>query len=276
MKQSLPARVVTYALIITGLGFVVLPFLYMVATSLTRYAYTLPFPPRLWPEHPTLENFVTAWTTENFQLYTLNTLVVAVATTAVVLMVCSMLAYAFARFEFAGKEAIFRLLVASMMIPGMITLIPTFLVMRDFHLLDSLTGLVTIQTSTTLAFSTFLLRGFFEQLPRELEDAVRVDGGSAWTVYWRIMLPLAQPALATVAIMTFLGAWDEYYWPLILINDQLKRTLPIALRIFQGMYLTNWSVVFAASLIAMLPELLVFAFFQRYFVQGLTAGANKG
>ena len=276
MKQSLPARVVTYALIITGLGFVVLPFLYMVATSLTRYAYTLPFPPRLWPEHPTLENFVTAWTTENFQLYTLNTLVVAGPPTAVVLMVCSMLAYAFARFEFAGKEAIFRLLVASMMIPGMITLIPTFLVMRDFHLLDSLTGLVTIQTSTTLAFSTFLLRGFFEQLPRELEDAVRVDGGSAWTVYWRIMLPLAQPALATVAIMTFLGAWDEYYWPLILINDQLKRTLPIALRIFQGMYLTNWSVVFAASLIAMLPELLVFAFFQRYFVQGLTAGANKG
>ena len=276
MKQSLPARVVTYALIITGLGFVVLPFLYMVATSLTRYAYTLPFPPRLWPEHPTLENFVTAWTTDNFPLYPLNTLVGAVATTAVVLMVCSMLAYAFARFEFAGKEAIFRLLVASMMIPGMITLIPTFLVMRDFHLLDSLTGLVTIQTSTTLAFSTFLLRGFFEQLPRELEDAVRVDGGSAWTVYWRIMLPLALPALATVAIMTFLGAWDEYYWPLILINDQLKRTLPIALRIFQGMYLTNWSVVFAASLIAMLPELLVFAFFQRYFVQGLTAGANKG
>lgn len=276
LKLSLSSRVVLLLVLATGAFIMVAPFLYMTATALTRYAYSLPFPPRLFPAEPTVENFVTAWTSNNFARYTLNSLLVAVSTVVVTLAVSSSLAYAFARFQFPAKEVIFRILLFSMMVPGMVTLIPTFLVMRDLYLLDSRLGLVLLYSSTGIPFNTFLLRSFFEGLPRDLEEAVLVDGGNRWTILRHVILPLSTPALATVAIFSFMGAWDEFFWALTLIKDESKRTLPIAIRLFQGMHATNYSLVFAASLIAMVPGLGLFAFFQRYFIQGLTSGATKG
>ncbi len=276
MKLSWMQRTLLYAAIVAGAFVMLAPFIYMLSTALTRYAYTLPFPPRLIPAEPTLENFVRAWTSNNFAAYTLNSLMVAAATVLGVVLVASLTAYGFARFEFRGKEFLFRVVLFSMMVPGIISLIPTFLVMRDVHLLDSRLGLVVLYTATGVAFNTFLLRQFFEGLPRELEEAVRVDGGGRWTIYRHIILPLSQPALATVSIFTFLGAWDEYFWALTLIKDEAKRTLPIAIRLFQGMHATNYSLVFAASIIALVPSILLFLFGQKYFIQGLSSGGVKG
>lgn len=276
MKLPWPARILLYLALAAGAYVMITPFLYMVSTALTRYAYTLPFPPRLWPEAPTLENFANAWGASNFARYTLNSMWVAGWSTVGIVVVASLSAYGFSRFQFPGREAMFRLFLFSMMVPGIVALIPTFLVMRDLRLLNSHLGLVLIYTSTGVAFNTFLLRSFFQSLPRELEEAVRVDGGGRWTIFRHVVLPLSQPALATVAIFSFMGAWDEYFWALTLIKDEAKRTLPIAIRLFQGMHVTNYSLTFAAALIAMVPALILFAFFQRYFIQGLAQGSTKG
>ncbi len=276
MQLSRPGRLLLLAIVALSSFFMFAPFLYMVSIALTRYAYSLPFPPRLWPAEPTLENFVQAWTSNNFGIYTLNSLYIAALVVSGVVLVSSMTAYAFARFEFPGKELLFRLLLFSLMVPGMVALIPTFLVMRDLSLLDSRTGLALLMIATGVAGNTFMLRQFFETLPRELEEAVRVDGGGPWTIYRHVVLPLSQPALATAAIFTFLGAWDDYFWARTLITTEVKRTLPVAIRLFQSMHATNYSLVFAASLIAMVPSILFFLFGQKYFIQGLSTTGLKG
>ena len=276
MKLSLPSRLLLQLLLAAGAFVMVTPFLYMLSTALTEYAYTLPYPPKLFPESPTFVNFIEAWTSNRFARYALNSLLVSGSTVAAVVVLCSLTAYGFARFDFPGKEIIFRFLLFSMMVPSVATMIPTFLVMRDLRLVDSLHGLVMLYTSGNIAYYTFMLRGFFESLPAELEEAILVDGGNRWTIYRHVALPLSKPALSTVAIMSFLGAWDEYWWALSLIKNETLRTLPIAIRLFQGMHATNYSLVFAASIIAMLPPVLFFVFGQKYFVQGLTSGSVKG
>ncbi|HEY3366357.1 MAG TPA: carbohydrate ABC transporter permease [Symbiobacteriaceae bacterium] len=276
MKLSWPARALLTAVVAAGALVMVIPFLYMVSTALTKYAFTMPFPPRIIPEQPTVEEFVRAWTSNHFALYTFNSLYVAVLTVAGVLFFSSLMAYGFARFEFPGKEVLFRILLFTLMVPDMVALIPMFLVMRNLHLLDSRTGLSLLLISNSTAGNTFFLRQFFQALPRELEEAVRIDGGGRWTIYRHVVIPLSQPALATVAIMTFLAAWDEYFKALILIKDEAVRTLPVAIRLFQQMHGTNWSLVFAASLIAMVPAITFFIFGQKYFISGLTSGGVKG
>lgn len=276
MRLSWPARLLLQLTLAAGAFLMVTPFLYMISTALTRYAYTIPFPPRLIPDAPTFENFVRAWTSNHFSQYAFNSFFVAVCTVAAVVFVASLTAYGFARFDFPGKEVLFRILLLSMMIPSIAAMIPTFLVMRDLSLLDSRHGLVILYTAGGVAFNTFLLRAFFEGLPRELEEAILVDGGGRWTIYRHVILPLSQPALATVAIMTFLGAWDEYWWALILIKNEALRTLPIAIRLFQGMHATNFSLIFAASIIALVPAILFFTLGQKYFIQGLASGGVKG
>ncbi|HLN60642.1 MAG TPA: carbohydrate ABC transporter permease [Symbiobacteriaceae bacterium] len=276
LKMSRLHKVLLYIAIIAGSFLMATPFLYMLSTALTKFAFTLPYPPRLIPDHPTFENFVRAWTSNNFARYTFNSFIIAVTTVVGVLFFSSMTAYGFARFHFRGKEFLFRFLLFTMMVPGIVAMIPTFLVMRDFHLLDNRFGLVILYTAGGVVGNTFFLRQFFESLPRELEEAVMIDGGNRWHSYWHVILPLSQPALATVGIMTFMGAWDEYYWALVLIKDEAKRTLPIAIRLFQGMHSTNYGLIFAASLIALVPSLLFFIFGQKYFIQGLSQGGVKG
>lgn len=276
MKHSLPARILLQILIACGAFIMVMPFLYMVSTALTKYAYTIPYPPRLIPDEPTVINFVTAWTSNKFGLYAFNSLMIASITVLGVLFIASLTAYGFARFKFPGRDILFRFMLVVIMVPGMIALIPTFLVMRDLHLLDSRVGLITLYVAGGVVGTTFMLRQFFEGLPRELEEAVLIDGGGRWTIYRHVILPLSQPALATLGIFTFLGAWDEYFWALILIKDEAKRTLPIAIRLFSGMHTTNYGLTFAASLIALVPPILFFIFGQKYFIQGLSSGGVKG
>lgn len=265
-----------YVTLIIGSLVMITPFLYMVSTSFKAQAYVLTFPPQFIPDPATTDNYVQALTTQNFGLYFLNSIIVSVIATAASVLVSSMMAYAFARFRFPGRELIFRILLLGLIVPAMMLIIPQFILAKHLDLLDSLLGLIVFYTAGTLALNTFLLRGFFESIPWELDQAMQVDGAGAWTRYWRLALPLAKPALATAAIFTFLSCWDEFAWALTIINTPERLTLPVAIQLFQGQNATQWGLVFAASLIAVIPVIIVFLVFQRYFVQGLTAGAVKG
>jgi multiple sugar transport system permease protein len=267
---------VRLALLTLGAVVMVAPFAYMLATSFKSHAYVFEVPPQFVPKHPTLANYTQAWSSNNFDRYFLNSLVVALATTAISVLLASMMAFAFARYRFAGQRLLFGLLLVGLMVPTMMLVIPQFLLARGLGLLDSLSGLVVFYVGSTLALNTFLLRGFFESIPRELEEAMIVDGANAWERYFRLVLPLSRPALATVAIFSFLASWDEFVWALTIINDPAKRTLPIAIALFQGEHSTSWGLVFAASAIAVAPVIAVFLAAQRQFVSGLVSGAVKG
>ena len=261
--------------VIAGVGLMIVPFLFMVATSLKPNALVLEIPPKLIPHPATTANYTDAWTSNKFGRYFLNSLGVGVATTFFSVWFSSMMAYAFARFSFPGRRILFGLLLIGLMVPTMMLLIPQFILAKNLGMLDSLSGLVFFYTGGTIAFNTFLLRGFFQDIPRELEEAMVVDGAGPWKRYLKLVLPLSRPALATVAIFTFLASWDEFIWALTVINDPNKRTLPIAIALFQGEHSTSWGLVFAASTILVGPVILVFAIFQRQFVSGLTSGALK-
>ena len=265
-----------YAILIAGSAVMIVPFLYLFATSFKPQLYLFEMPPQFIPKHPTVSNYTEAWTSNNFGHYFANSVFVSAVATALSALLSSMMAYAFARFSFKGQNLMFWILLIGLMVPGMMLLIPQYLLANQLHLLDSLLGLIVFYVATTLAFNTFLLRGFFEEIPWALEEAMIMDGAGPFRRYWKLILPLSRPALATVAIFTFLACWDEYVWALIIINDPDKRTIPIAISLFQGQHLTNWGLVFAASTIAIIPVILVFAIFQRQFIRGLSGEALKG
>jgi multiple sugar transport system permease protein len=275
----LRARTITttrLAVLSAGALAMVLPFVYMVSTSLKPDRLVLEVPPRFLPSHPTTANYTGAWTSNDFGRYFVNSLVVAIATTVLTVLLASMMAFAFARFRFPGRRVLFSLLLLGLMVPTIMLLIPQFLLAKRLLLLDSLWGLVVFYTGGNIALNTFLLRSFFQDIPYELEEAMVVDGAGAWSRFWRLIMPLSRPALATVGIFTFLASWDEFAWALTIIADPSKRTLPIAIALFQGQHATSWGLVFAASVIAVVPVLAIFVAFQRQFVSGLTAGALKG
>ncbi|HKI91352.1 MAG TPA: carbohydrate ABC transporter permease, partial [Gaiellaceae bacterium] len=254
----------------------VLPFAYMLSTSFKPDRLVLEVPPQLLPHHATTANYANAWGSNDFGRYFLNSVLVAVATTVAAVFLAAMMAYAFARFRFRGRAPLFGLLLLGLMVPAMMLLLPQFLLAKRLLLIDSLWGLVVFYTGGNLALNTFLLRSFFQDIPRELEEAMVVDGAGPWSRFWRLILPLSRPALATVAIFTFLASWDEFAWALTIISDPSKRTLPIAISLFQGQHATQWGTVFAASAIAVAPVLALFAIFQRQFISGIATGALKG
>lgn len=262
--------------LIVGVIVMVTPFLYMLSTSFKPQAYVLTTPPQFIPDPFTWDNYVQAWTSQDFSRYAMNSVIVAVVSTTLSVLISSMMAYAFARFEFRGRELIFRILLIGLMVPAMMLIIPQFVLAKYFGLLDSLAGLIVFYVAGSLALNVFLLRGFFAAIPGELDQAMQVDGANAWTRYWRLAIPLARPALATATIFTFLASWDEFAWALTIINSPQNRTLPIAIQLFQGQNATQWGLVFAASVIAVIPVIVVYLIFQRHFVQGLTSGAVKG
>lgn len=253
----------------------ILPFVIMLSTSFKPQTLILEMPPELVPSDPTLGNYREAWTESSFASYFLNSLYVALSTTIIVLLLSSMMAYAFARFDFPGKRIAFVALLGGLMIPGIITIVPAFVLAKSLNLLDSLNGLTLFYAGGAVAFMTFLLRGFFEKVPIALDEAMTIDGAGAVRRFFHLYLPLSRPALATAAIFTFLGAWDEFVWALTVINDPDKRTLPVAIAALQGQRATEWGLVFAASAIAILPVVVVYVVAQRQFLAGATAGAVK-
>lgn len=274
-RSSVLGSAVRYTLL--GLGAVVMlaPFAYMVSTSFKPHAYVLELPPRLIPRDATFDNYVNALTSNHFGRYFLNSALVATASTAISVVLAAMLAYAFARWDFPGRNVLFYGMLGTLMVPSLTLIIPQFVLAKNLHLLNSRLGLVVVYSAGT-AIGVFLLRGFFEELPQDLLDAAVIDGAGPFRTFWDIALPLARPALAAVAIFSFLYAWDEFTWALTAISDERLYTLPIAIRSFQRQHGTEWGLVFAATTIAVLPTITVFVLFQRHFIKGVTSGAIKG
>jgi len=269
-------RFVTYTLLLAGVLVVSLPFWYMFITSLKPQSLIFEMPPRLFPAEVTLKNYTAALSKDLFGLYFINSLFVATASTGLTVIVSSMLAFAFARLEFVGKEIIFRVFLIGMMIPPVMLIIPQFIIAKWLGLYNSLFSLIFVYVTMNLSMQTFLLRGVFEGIPRDLEEAALIDGADNWTVLWKVILPLSRAGLAVVTIFTFLYSWSEFPWAHVAIKETTRRTLPIAIALFQGQHLTEWGQVFAASIVALIPIVIVFVAFQRYFIQGIASTGMKG
>jgi multiple sugar transport system permease protein len=186
----------------------------------------------------------------------------------------SLTAYAFARLRFPGRDKLFFAYLGTMMIPGSVTMIPVFVIMKKLHWINSYEALII--PGLFSAYGTFMLRQFFMGLPRELEEAAKIDGCSLFGIFWKIILPLSKPALATLTTLTFMGSWNNFMWPLVVTNSTEMKTLPIGLQSFQGMYNTEWTLLMAASIIVLLPVIVVFLANQRFFEEGIQLGAVKG
>ena len=279
MGRALGPGWIRWAALAIAVGFafvMVAPFVLMVSTAFKAHAYVLEIPPKLIPDQPTLDNFVEAWTSNNFGRYFLNSALVTVGSTIVSVSLAAMLGFVFARYEFPGRRLLFGALLFTLMVPGLVLLIPQFVLARNLGLLNSLWGLVVVYAVLNLGLNTFLLRGFFAAMPAEIFDAASVDGAGPWRTFRSVALPLAGPGLATITIFSFLAAWDEFTWAIVSISDSQNYTLPVAIRLFQRANGTEWGLVFAASLIAMIPVLILFVTLQRYIVSGTFQGATKG
>ncbi len=275
-QQKKIALAVRYTLLIAGMLIVTVPFIYMVSVSLKPQSFTFEMPPQLFPRVVTLDHYAEVFAKENLLIYFGNSVLVATISTAGTVLLSSLMAYAFARMRFRGKNILFSMLLVGMMIPPVMLIIPQFLVAKELHLLNDYLGLITVYITMNISMQTFLLRGVFAGLPQDLLDAALIDGGNQWTLFWRIVLPLSGPGLAVVTIFTFLYSWDEFPWAHVAMKETAKRTLPVAIALFRRPDLTEWGQLFAMSIIALLPVLVVYIIFQRYFVAGIATTGLKG
>lgn len=264
-----------YLVLSAGALVMLLPFAYMVGIAFTPNAFVLQVPPKFIPDQPTFENFVTAWNANNFGQAFFNSIIVATTSTFISVLLASMLAFAFARYQFPGRNILFYGMLGTMTIPGIVLIIPQFVMASHLGITNSLLGLILVY-SAGMSFTVLLLRGFFEELPQELFDAASIDGCGTFRSFFTIALPLARPALAAAIIFAFGGNWDEFTWAITAINDPNLYTLPVAIQQFYTSHSTNWGIVFAASVVAVIPVIAIFLIFQKQFVSGISAGSVKG
>jgi ABC-type glycerol-3-phosphate transport system permease component len=269
-------RLVIHVALIVGSIACLVPFMWMLSTSFKLPSRVLVFPPEWIPNPLTWENYVKVFTGFPFARYLMNTVTVTVSVVVTQLFSCSLAAYAFARLQFPGRDRVFLAYLGTLMIPAQVTMIPTYILMKYMHMIDTLWALI-VPAAFGSAFGTFLLRQFFMTLPRELEDAARLDGCGYFGIYRRIILPLSRPALATLAVFTFLGTWNDFFWPLIVLNSDLNKTLTIGLVTVAttrfGSVFVN--VLMAGATVSILPSLIVFFSAQRYFIQGIAFTGMK-
>jgi multiple sugar transport system permease protein len=252
----------------------VIPLVWMVVTSLQTLDETRHYPPSLVPTSLQLRNYTDVLQQAPFARWFVNTLVVTLACVVGNLLFCSLAGYAFARIRFFGREVAFILILATLMVPFQVVIIPTFLIVRSFHLIDTLGALILPNLAG--AFGIFMLRQFFRTLPVELEEAARIDGASRLGILFKIVLPLSGPALATLAVITFMWTWNDFLWPLITIYNPNNMTIQLGLATFQGAHQSNTNLLMAANVMSMLPVLLLFFFAQRYFIRGIATTGLKG
>ncbi len=251
-----------------------LPLVWMLITSIETLPETRHFPPQLIPSGIHWQNYPDALDAAPFGRFFLNSFLVTTASVAGNLLFCSLAGYAFARLRFFGRDVLFVALLATLMVPFQVIMIPTFLIVHDLGMVNSLGALILPNLVTP--FGIFLLRQFFRTLPIELEEAARIDGCSRLGVLFRVVMPLSMPALATLGIVTFLWTWNDFLWPLIVITSTDQSTVQLGLASFQGAHQTNWSLLMAGNVMALAPMLIVFVFAQRWFVQSLAASGVKG
>ena len=267
-----------FAWTILGLGgaAMMVPFLWMVFTSLKSTAEIYVYPPRFLPDSWLWSNYVKAWTLLPFPIFFRNSAIVATSVVLGQLFTCSLAGYSFGRLRSPGRDRLFFLYLATMMIPFAVIMIPLYVQMRWMGWVDTLWPLIVPAIFTP--WGTFMMRQFMTTLPRELEDAARIDGASFFRIYRTIILPLTKPALATLGIFTFLGSWNNFLWPLIIISSLNLKTIPLGMTAFQSRMpmKTPWELVMAAATFAILPILVAFIFGQKYYVQGIVTSGIKG
>lgn len=275
-KARITGDIATYVLILLVSGFILIPVFWMLSTALKENSEVFLWPPRWLPKKPHWENFVESVTFLPFGRYLMNTAVITFSAVIGQLLSSPLVAYAFARLRARGKGALFTLVLATMMLPWQVTMIPLFLLYKTFGWVDTYVPLI-LPNFFGGAFYIFLLRQFFLTIPPELGDAAKIDGCGYFGTYTKIFLPLSKPGLATIAIFTFMSNWNDFMGPLIYLNSNEKWTLTIGLSRFTGMYgMTAWNLLMAASLVTLLPCVLLFFFAQRYFIQGIVMTGVKG
>ncbi len=281
-------RIAPHIILLPAAILVILPFYWMIISSLKPDADLYLMPPTWWPSTLQWSNFTRVLAFARFDIYFFNSLFVAIAQTFINLLFASMAGYAFARLRFRGQKPLFWLLLAKMMVPFYIVLVPVFLVVRFFPLaggndllgqggsgfVDTFVGLILPGMITP--FGIFMFRQFFSTLPKELEDAARIDGCSEFGIYWRIMLPLCKPAIATLAIFSFHGSWNMFVWPLVVTRSDSLRTIQIALSFLRDVTEISWGLQMAATVMATLPMVILFLVLQRYFAEGIAMTGIKG
>jgi multiple sugar transport system permease protein len=273
-RPRLGARLLAHAALLPGSVVMLVPFLWMVSTSLKAPGQVFTDPPQWIPRPVVWQNYLEAVSIMPFGRFFLNSLIQSSSVTVLQLLTSSLAAFAFARLRFRGRDTLFLLYLATLMIPFPVTLIPNFIVIRFLGWVDTFRALILPPSFSP--FSTFLLRQFFLTIPTDLDDAARIDGASSLDIWWRIALPLSTPALATLAIFTFMGQWNDFLWPLVVTNSLEMRTLPVGLSSFQSRYAIQWHLLMAGSTIALLPVLVLFVVGQRYFIQGITLTGMGG
>ena len=279
MKRKTWIQIFLHIILIAGLIIVVLPMVYMISTSLKPNGALYEYPPRFLPalDEVTLENYKYVLGQGKFYRNFLNSMCVSVASVLIAAAIASALGYVIARFDFPGKNFLFGFIVLTMIVPGLTLIVPQYELAVKLRVINSLAGLVPFYAAWTIPYSTFMIKGFVEGIPRELDEATYMDGVSVFTVFGRIIIPLAKPGIASVSIFNFLTAWEEFPWANTVLNDNLKRTMPIAISGFFGEHqFTQWGYVFALSVFSLLPILIVFICCQKFFVAGLTSGSVKG
>ncbi|EFH85994.1 ABC transporter permease [Ktedonobacter sp. SOSP1-85] len=255
---------------ITSLG----PFIFTFLSSFKTFSHILDYPPTLLPNPVTYDNFARLISDPDFLRWILNSGIYAVSVAALDVLFSAMAGYALSRIKFRGREVIFLATLAVMMIPAPITIIPKFLIMNSVHLVNTYFALILPVMAQP--FAVFLMVQFMKSLPRELEESAMLDGASRWTIFTQVILPLVKPALIAVAIISFQGAWNDFLWPLLVLNSRNMYTLPLGMFFYKSAYYTEYNLLIAGSMFNTIPMFILFFIFQRYFIEGATSAAVKG
>jgi multiple sugar transport system permease protein len=273
--RELFGKLISYTLLTLGSILILIPVFWMISSALKPNSQIFLFPPQWIPNPIQWDNFVTAMTSLPFGTYFQNTMIIEVGSIVGTVLSCSVVAYGFARLNAPGRNFWFVVLLSTMMLPGVVTMIPVYLIFRQLGWVNTFLPLI-VPNFFGSAFFIFLLRQFFMTIPRDFEEAARIDGANTWQVLTRIMLPLSKPALATVTIFTFMGVWNDFMGPLIYLNKPETYTLALGLNFFKGQYVSQWNLLMAASLVMMLPLVLLFFVAQKAFIEGITLTGVKG
>ncbi len=272
-RRSIFKEVAVHGALIVGALAMIIPFVWMVSTSFKLPKEIFVFPPTWIPSEPTIKNYVDLFRNLDFARPFLNTVIVSGSITFLSVLFSSMAGYAFAKFRFRGRDALFMLILATIMVPGQMTIIPVFLMLRHLGLINTYSGLII--PAMVSAFNVFFMRQFIITIPDDLLEAAKMDGAREGFLYFKIILPLSGPALSTIAIFTFTGSWNSFLWPLIIAQDERMYTLPVAISVLAGQYGENIAIQMAGSCIVIAPILVFFIFAQRYFIKGISLTGMK-
>lgn len=270
------AAVFDYSVLIVAAVVAIFPFFWMLSSALRPQAEIFRKNISLFPPTPTLQNFVTVWNVTQFKAFLFNSILVAVTTTLIVVAISVLAGYALSRFRFRGRDFFGQAILVVEMLPGVLLVIPLFMIFKNLRLVDTRLSLIIAYTTFSLPFSIWMLRGYFDSIPAALEEAAMIDGCSRMGALWRVIIPVMGPGIAAVAINSFLLSWNEFLFALTLIQTDSLRTLPVGITTFMQQHYNRWDLLFAASTLASIPVLVLFFLLQKHMVRGLTAGAVKG